>query len=641
MNRQKIAASVLAVSMLAGIFTGCTKTTKITIDQFEKACEKLKLEEVDFHETSIYDDEDVFEEGFYVIADEDDIEDGSDSVNEFLHSSGLDDFLEAENIVEYGAAIKMDGIDSIRDLDSEGLDDLEFEGANALLITLDDDGYAEDIMDYFDDLLDMYDIDTKSLSSKEFYSSKKEGYLRFHIDIEKFSELALDNDDVLDLADVADVDLEDYIGDLKGDIAISIEVQGENVFMIAGWAVGTKATIINDFAKAFGAACNPMSLPMNEKFAESMIDSLVDSVGRYVTALIARRDDLYDDGDDWDDDLDDDGDDVIVTGNSKGKVGISMPTKDLQRWNQDGERLRTDLKNAGCEVDLQYASNDTATQAQQIQNMIYSGCDVIIVAAIDSLSLSTVLELAEDKNVTVIAYDRLIYETESVDYYVTFDQYMVGVIQAQYIINSLDADGTKGPYNIEITAGDMSDFNAMFFYLGAYDTLSPYIDSGKFVVVSGQVEFEEVSTDAWRTELAKTRAENIIGAYYSDGTNIDAWLCSNDSTALGVTQALEQYYKGTYPVITGQDCDLICVKNIISGKQAMSVFKDTRTLCEQTVKMTLQILNGEAVDVNDTNTYNNGKKVVNTYLCAPVFVDVNNYKTILIDSGYYTASDLG
>ena len=647
MNRSKIAASVLAVSMLAGVFTGCAKTTKITTDQFEKACGKLKLEEVDVDDSDAFDDEEIFEDGFYFILDEDDIEMASDSVEDFLKSTGLDDVLETENILAVGAAAKCDGIDTVSDLEADEIGDIEFEGAAALQITLDDAGYVEDIMECFEDMLDTYDLDVKSLSSKEFYSSSKEGYLRFHIDVAKYSELVLDNDDVNDLADLVEVDLEDYIGDLKGDIAVSVEIRGENVFVIAGWAIGTKATIINDFSKAFGAACNPMSIPMNEKFAESMIDSLVDTAGRLVTGVISGGDDVDPGdggvGDDTDDDDpgDDPGDDAITTGNAKGKVGVSMPSKDLQRWNQDGERLRTDLKDAGCDVDLQYASNDTATQIQQIQNMIYSGCDVIIVAAIDGSSLSTVLELAADKNVTVIAYDRLIYDTEYVDYYVTFDQYMVGVLQAGYIINALDADSSSGTFNIELTAGDTSDFAAKLFYQGAYDALLPYIESGKFVVVSGQTEFEEVSTEVWNTEIAKARAENIIGAYYSDGTNIDAWLCSNDSTALGVTQALEKYYKGTHPIITGQDCELVCVKNIINGKQAMSVFKDTRTLCDQTVKMTVQILNGEAVDVNDVTTYHNGTKIVNTYLCPPVFVDVNNYKTILIDSGYYTASDLG
>ena len=176
--------------------------------------------------------------------------------------------------------------------------------------------------------------------------------------------------------------------------------------------------------------------------------------------------------------------------------------------------------------------------------------------------------------------------------------------------------------------------------ISAYDVLKPYIDSGKLVVKSGQVEFAKVATAKWKTEEAQKRAENILSSFYSDGSNVDVWLCSNDSTALGVTNALGANYNGKYPIITGQDCDKANVKNMLGGKQSMSVFKDTRTLADQVVKMVTQILKGEKVDVNDTKSYDNGKIVVPSYLCDPVFADANNYKQILIDSGYYKAEDI-
>ena len=330
------------------------------------------------------------------------------------------------------------------------------------------------------------------------------------------------------------------------------------------------------------------------------------------------------------------------SGSSSGlsKVGISMPTKDLMRWKQDGDTLLKKIEEAGLETDLQYANNSVETQIAQITNMINSGCSVIIVAPIEGSSLNSVLKLAASKGIKIIAYDRLIRDTENVDYYVTFDNFEVGRLQGEYIIKALGLGEGKGPFNIEITAGDPSDNNAAFFYQGAMDVLKPYIDSGRLVVVSGQTTFEQVATGAWRTETAQARAENIIASYYSDGKNIDAWLCSNDSTALGVANALAAFYKGTYPVITGQDCDISNVKNIIAGKQAMSVFKDTRTLAVQTAKMAIQIIQNKNVDVNDTTTFNNNKKVVPTYCCQPVFVDKDNYKTILIDSGYYTEDQL-
>ncbi|MCR5595292.1 MAG: sugar-binding protein [Lachnospiraceae bacterium] len=322
------------------------------------------------------------------------------------------------------------------------------------------------------------------------------------------------------------------------------------------------------------------------------------------------------------------------------KVGVSMPTKDLQRWNQDGANMEAELKAAGFEVDLQYASNDVQTQVSQVENMISSGANVLVIAAIEGSSLGEALDMAKEANIPVIAYDRLLMNSDAVSYYATFDNYKVGTVQGTYVKDTLDLENADGPFNIEFTAGDPGDNNAGFFFNGAYDVLKPYIESGKLNVVSGQKTFEEVATPTWATETAQSRAENILSSYYSDGTNIDVWLCSNDSTALGVENALAANYNGTYPIITGQDCDIENTKNMIAGKQSMSVFKDTRTLASQVVKMVGQILKGETVDVNDTTTYDNGTKVVPSYLCEPVFADANNYKELLIDSGYYTEDQL-
>lgn len=325
------------------------------------------------------------------------------------------------------------------------------------------------------------------------------------------------------------------------------------------------------------------------------------------------------------------------TGN---KVGVSMPTKDLQRWNQDGANMQAELEAAGYEVDLQYASNQEETQVSQIENMINGGCSVLVIAAIEANSLSTVLEKAKSAGIPVIAYDRLIMNTDAINYYATFDNYKVGVTQAQYIIDTLDLDNVDGPFNMEVTAGDPGDNNAPFFYNGAMDTLQPYIDAGKIVIPSGQVDFATVGTPKWATETAQSRMENILSSNYADGTKLDICLCSNDSTSLGVQNALAANYTGDYPIVTGQDCDIANVKNMLAGKQSMSVFKDTRTLASQVVKMVGQILSGEEVEVNDTTTYDNGTGVIPSFLCEPVFADANNYKELLIDSGYYTEADL-
>ena len=332
----------------------------------------------------------------------------------------------------------------------------------------------------------------------------------------------------------------------------------------------------------------------------------------------------------------DDGGSTAATGT---KVGVAMPTKDLQRWNQDGANMQSELEAAGYEVDLQYASNDVQTQVSQIENMINSGCNVLVVAAIEGSSLGEAMDMAAEKNIPVIAYDRLIMNSDAVSYYATFDNYKVGQVQGQYIIDQLDLENTSETFTMEITAGDPGDNNAGFFYDGAMDLLKPYIEAGTLVVKSGQVDFAEVATPAWATETAQSRMETILSSNYAN-EDLDVCLCSNDSTALGVENALAANYKGEYPIITGQDCDIENTKNMIAGKQSMSVFKDTRTLASQVVKMVGQILSGSEVDVNDTETYDNGTGVIPSYLCEPVFADKDNYKELLIDSGYYTEDQL-
>jgi len=322
------------------------------------------------------------------------------------------------------------------------------------------------------------------------------------------------------------------------------------------------------------------------------------------------------------------------------KVGVSMPTKDLQRWVQDGENMQKKLEEAGYVVELQYASNDVPTQLNQVETMIDNGCSVIVISAIEGSSLGTALAKAKEKGIKVIAYDRLLMDSDAVDYYATFDNYMVGTVQGTYVKDKLDLDNAEGPFYMEITAGDPGDNNARYFYQGAIDVLNPYIEAGKLVVRSGQIEFDKVATPTWKTDVAQKRADDILTGFYANGEQLDVWLCSNDSTALGVTNALDNYSGEGWPIITGQDCDIANTKNMIAGKQAMSVFKDTRTLAARVVTMITQILNGEEVEVNDTETYNNNVITVPSYLCVPVFADVNNYKELLIDSGYYTEDQL-
>ena len=325
---------------------------------------------------------------------------------------------------------------------------------------------------------------------------------------------------------------------------------------------------------------------------------------------------------------------------SKGLIGVAMPTQDLQRWNQDGENMKKELEAKGYEVDLQYAGNEVSTQVSQVEKMIANGDELLVVAFIVGDSLGTVLAQAKENNIPVISYDRLIMNTDAISYYATFDNYLVGKTQGQFLVDALDLDNTDGPYNIEFVTGDPGDNNVNFFFGGAMDVLQPYIDEGKLVVPSGQMTKDEVATANWSTETAQSRFENILSSYYADGTNLDAVLASNDSTALGVENALAANYTGEYPIITGQDCDIANMPNIIDGKQAMSVFKDTRTLASKVVEMVDAIMQGGEAPVNDTETYDNGTGVIPSFLCEPVVCTADNYKELLVDSGYYTEDQL-
>jgi putative multiple sugar transport system substrate-binding protein len=250
------------------------------------------------------------------------------------------------------------------------------------------------------------------------------------------------------------------------------------------------------------------------------------------------------------------------------KVGIAMPTKSLERWNRDGSYLEEQFKNKGCDVSLTYSDNKIDQQVKDIEGLIADGVDLLVIAAIDGESLSQVLADAKEENIPVISYDRLIMNTDSISYYVSFDNYTVGKLQGEFVRDQLDLDNAEGPFNIEFTAGDPADNNAGFFFNGAYDVLKSYIDSGKLVVPSGQTSFDQVATKSWDTATAMNRFQNILGSNYSDGTQLDVALCSNDSTALGVTQAIETDYAGSNSVIiTGQDGDEANLKNLVDGKQ--------------------------------------------------------------------------
>ncbi len=331
----------------------------------------------------------------------------------------------------------------------------------------------------------------------------------------------------------------------------------------------------------------------------------------------------------------------------KTTVGVSMPTKDLQRWNQDGANMKAKLEAAGYTVDLQYANNDIAMQTSQIENMVTKGDKVLVIASIDGSALKSVLDSAKKKGIKVIAYDRLIMNSDAVSYYATFDNYKVGTIQGEFLVDKLGLKSrtASNPAYIELFTGSPDDNNINFFFGGAMDILTPYIDKGVLVVPSGQTSKAQCATLNWSTEEAQKRMENLITSqgYGPRGKKLDAVYSSNDSCAMGITNALvgAGYTAANFPLVTGQDCDKASVKNMLAGTQAMSIFKDTRTLASKVVGMVDALMQGKEPEINDTKTYDNGTGIIPSYLCDPEFATTENYKKLLLDSGYYTKAELG
>jgi len=321
-----------------------------------------------------------------------------------------------------------------------------------------------------------------------------------------------------------------------------------------------------------------------------------------------------------------------------------MPTKSSTRWISDGDSLVQALTALGYETDLQFAENDIPTQVSQVENMITKGAKVLVIAAIDGTTLTDTLQKAADAGVKVLSYDRLIRNSPNVDYYTTFDNFKVGVLQATSIVDALDLNNAAGPFNIELFAGSPDDNNAGFFFNGAMSILQPFIDSGKLVVQSGENKFpEQVGTLRWDAATAQKRMDNILATYYAD-KRVDAVLSPYDGISIGIIAALKAvgYYTADKPapVVSGQDAELPSVKSILAGEQTSTVFKDTRLLAAQAAKMVNQMLAGQTVEVNNTDTYDNGVKKVPSYLLDMVSVTKDNVTKELVDTGYYTADQI-
>jgi putative multiple sugar transport system substrate-binding protein len=328
----------------------------------------------------------------------------------------------------------------------------------------------------------------------------------------------------------------------------------------------------------------------------------------------------------------------------KGNIGIAMPTQSSLRWISDGNELKAALEAKGYSVDLQYAEDDIPNQLAQIENMVTKGVKALIIASIDGTTLSSVLQQAAEQDVLVVAYDRLIRDSGNVDYYTTFDNFQVGVLQANSLLEGLGYPANQGPFNVELFGGSPDDNNAFFFYDGAMSVLQPLIDDGTLVVKSGQMGMETVGTLRWDGAVAQARMDNILSAFYSDGSRVDTVLAPYDGLSRGIISSLRGVGYGTndqpWPIISGQDAEVPSVIGMIAGEQYSTVFKDTRELAKVTAELVDAALSGGTPEVNDTTTYENGVKVVPSYLLTPYSVTLANYEELLLGSGYIDASDL-
>ncbi len=334
---------------------------------------------------------------------------------------------------------------------------------------------------------------------------------------------------------------------------------------------------------------------------------------------------------------------------SKLAVGIVLPTKDEPRWIQDETRFKEALTKAGYDVEILFSQGDSAKEKANVEALITKGVKVLIICPQDGTAAAAAAEAARQAGVKVISYDRLIRDTDAVDYYVTFDSIAVGEAQGQYLVDH--AKGTGLP--LYIYAGDSADNNAFLFFEGAWNVLQPKIADGTFVLKNSAEAIalqdkatltrDEMAkiigpiTTKWDFNTAKGLAEaNLTSTTAADKGDVFI-LAPNDGTARNIADAFAADKDVKSYVVTGQDAEKASVQYIIDGKQSMTVLKDVRTLVSDAIAAAIAFLEGKVPE--QTNTYDNGKFQVPAKPSVVVSVDKSNVKAAVIDSGYWPASD--
>lgn len=329
-----------------------------------------------------------------------------------------------------------------------------------------------------------------------------------------------------------------------------------------------------------------------------------------------------------------------------GKIGVAMPTQSSERWIKDGGNMKEKLEALGYEVDLQYAEDDVQMQVSQIENMIASGSQCLVIAAVDAGALTTVEAQAKEAGIPIIAYDRLLMDSDAVSYYASFDNEGVGTAIGEYVKTAKDLDAAREAgesYTIEFFMGSPDDNNAVLLHKGVMGVLQEYLDDGTLVCKTGRTSFEDTCILRWSQETAQQWCENYLTGFYAD-EDLDIACTAFDGFAYGVKAALQGagYTADNWPLITGQDAELMACKNILDGTQTASIFKNTSLLADKCVTMVEAVMKGAEPEINDTTTYDNNVVVVPSYLCTPISVDKNNLQEVVVEeAGYYTAEELG
>lgn len=315
-------------------------------------------------------------------------------------------------------------------------------------------------------------------------------------------------------------------------------------------------------------------------------------------------------------------------------IGIAMPQKTSQNWVEAEKMFQQQCQQIGADCDIQFANGGVSEQQNQIGSMITKGVKVLLIGAIDGSQLGSQLEQARAAGIKIVAYDRLLTNTKNIDYYIAYDNFHVGELQGQALLEGLAKEKGSGPYTIEVFAGSPDDSNSLKFFNGAMSVLQPKIDDGTLKIGSGQSEFSQAATQGWDPKNAQTRMDSLLASTYPGTAAPDGVLCPNDTLARAVLTSIGD--KRERPVVTGQDSEDESVTMVVKGEQYSTIYKDTRNLVKQSIALAEQLAKGEepkleGVKMDDKQYESMEGNPVKSFLLAPVIVTKDNAAEVYKD----------